>query len=219
MRSLSRMLGGMALLLVCVGVVDAQSIGVKGGWAHPALAGADATDWKARNAFAAGGFLTASINPYLAVEVDALYAQKGAQEKEDTNPVSMKLGYIEFPVLARGTLPIENSPLRPALFAGPYLALKATCKAISSTGQSATCDQVGNNARGADFGLTFGGGVGFPLGEKLSGEIEARYNVGLTRIDTGTNPDNVKNRSFMVFVGFSIPVGYRSGPVEASQVR
>ncbi len=218
MRSLSRMLGAVALLLIGAGVARAQSIGLKGGWAHPALAGSAATDWKARNAFAAGGFLRAEVNPYLAVEVNALYAQKGAQEKQDTNPVKMTLGYIEFPVLARGTVPIESSPLRPALFAGPYLALKATCNAIASNGQSATCEQVGSNARGADFGLTFGGGVGFPLSEKVLGEIEARYDLGLTKIDSGANPADVKNRSFMVFVGFSIPIGY-SGPVETSQVK
>jgi len=218
MRTLLRCLGGLALIAACAATAGAQSIGLKGGWAHPALGGSDATGWKAINTFSGGGFLTATIKPYFAIEADALYTRKGAQEDEDTNPVTMKLGYIEFPVLARGTLPIENSPLRPMLLAGPYLAFRATCKGVSSTGLSATCDQIGNNAKSADFGLTFGGGVGFPLGEKLSGEIEARYDLGLTRIDSGANPDDVKNRSFMVFVGFSIPIGYR-GPVETSQVK
>lgn len=222
MRTGMRVMGGLVLVVAFAASAGAQSLGVKGGWAHPTLAGKDAEGAKALNTFSGGGFLSAKVSPAFAVEVDALYALKGAQETAEGVTAKVKLGYIEVPVLARVIVPVEKSKVEPSIFAGPYVAFKTNCTVKGSTegiSVSMDCSEMeGGAIKSTDFGLAFGGGVAFPLGTRVSGLLEGRYDLGLTKIDDGTPQADVKNRSLMVFAGVSIPVGRRA-QVESTRTR
>ncbi len=217
MRRLLRLLGGGLLVAVFAGAAGAQSLGVKAGWSHPTLGGAAAEGWSALNTFAGGGTLTIGVEPRLAIEADLLYVQKGAHDPNQGES-KMRLDYVEIPVLAKGMLPLASSPLKPSLSVGPYIGFETSCKATTPEGIAYKCSDVGKPARPVDLGLTVGAGVGFPLTKTVSAEIEARYDLGLRSIDDDANPADVKNRTFMLMAGISVPIGYR-GKAEASRTR
>ncbi len=217
MRS-GRILGGVILVLACARMADAQSIGLKGGWARPSLGGSAASGWSAINTFAGGAFAGLPITRTLAVELDALYVPKGAQAEAGTH--KLKATYIEVPLLARVGLPTPWR-LRPALFAGPHIAFNTSCK-LEATGSqgpvSGDCAELGEPIKSTDFGATFGGGAAFALPGPLWGHLEVRYDLGLTRTDDEPPARDVRNRAFMLFAGLSLPLR-RGGEVEAMRAR
>ncbi len=221
MRILLRIVAALVLTLTLSSFLEAQSLGLKAGWAHPTLGGSDAQGLSARNTLAGGASLTLPLAAPFSLQAEALYIQKGAKGDVEGVTGVFKIGYIEVPLLAKLAIPVKESKLSPDLFAGPYVAFKASCKVgaeASGLSASVACADADAKLKSTDFGITFGGGVGFPLTGRISGLIDARYDLGLTKIDDSTVPSNVKNRAFMVFAGISFPIGPR--PVAAaSRVR
>ncbi len=219
MRLLMRAAGAVGLSVVLAATASAQGVqvGVKAGWDRAMLGGNDVSGMEARNDFAGGLFLTFNAGRVLALQPEVLYVPKGAQVTETeqgmTATVKLKLDYAEVPLLVRLNIPMQNSSIRPALFAGPFLAFKTTCKVdVSATGFSGSFDcndstlGTSNNVKSTDVGATFGGGLELPLGG-ANAFAEARYDLGLATIDATDNPGDVKTRNILVFVGFSFPIG------------
>lgn len=214
MRLLTRAAGASCLSLILALPAGAQTmqLGVKGGYDRSTFGGQNATGTEARSDFAGGVFLTLPLAPVFALQPELLYVPRGAQVTESGFTGKFKLDYAVIPVLARVLIPTQGSAVRPAIFAGPYVGLKTSCKVEVSGGGfngSMNCDaatQGTTNIKGTDFGATFGGGLDLDLGGATA-LIEARYDLGLTTIDATTNPDDVKNRGILVFVGFSFPIG------------
>jgi len=160
---------------------------------------------KSKSGFAVGGFLTYRINEMFAIQPELIYMQKGVkfEEKEENFNVVVKLNlnYIEIPLLAKITIPTTGN-LRPNLFLGPALAIKMSSKLkISALGASAEEDLPG--IKSTDFGLVFGGGVDFDLGEGTL-IFDARYTLGLSNIDDTDTDESTKNGVFSLMAGYSL---------------
>ncbi len=210
MRALTKIAGSLILAVALAASASAQTVGVKGGWAHPTLAGNDASGSSALNTVAGGGFAALNLSPLFALQLEALYAPKGAQDNSTDINGKLKVGYIEVPLFAKLLLPAQRSQVKPTVFAGPYIGFKASCNiegTSSNITASMSCTDAGLPIKSTDFGLSFGGGVGFPLGTRVSGLLEARYDLGLSKIFDSTPQADIKNRSLMVFAGVSVPVG------------
>ncbi len=222
MRALTRMVGGLVLVVAFAATAHGQSIGLKGGWAHPTIGGSDANNMSAINTLAGGGFVAINVlEPLVAVQAEALYVMKGAEATESGVTGKLKIGYLEVPLLAKLIFPMENERVKPNVFAGPYVGFKTSCNLKGTEGgisAEVSCADVEFPVKSTDFGLTFGGGLGFPLTARISGLLEARYDIGLTKIDDSTPQADAKNRAIMVFAGISIPVG-PSARAEAIRAR
>lgn len=163
---------------------------------------ADAGRLGTRTALVAGAFGTFRFSPHLGFQPEVLYSQKGAQgdvidEELGNTVVTLKIDYLEVPLLLRGEFP-GGSRIRPFLLAGPAFAFKMGCKVEgknSGASISIDCDQLSEESNGEagfksfDVGAMVGGGLDFALGrETLS--LGARYTHGLVSIAKGSSTNN-----------------------------
>lgn len=163
----------------------------------------------------AGGFLGVQVNDVFSVEPQALYSQKGSKVKgtgsNSSLEGSIRISYIEVPVLAKYWIPVSDSQVRPFVFAGPEVEFKVSCTAegaiLAVTG-STDCDKTGTEIKlkSTDFGATAGAGIQFKAGNQ-NVRVDARYTLGLTNINDSGDSRDIKNRAFAATVGLGFPLG------------
>ena len=148
--------------------------------------------------FSAGAFFTYRFSDVFAVQPEVLYTRKGADLREGL--FSLKLEYIEFPLLLKFSLPLPQDALViPNVFAGPTLAVNISSE-LSSETQPVNPNQESTET--LDYGLVFGLGAKIPL---LYGALtfDVRYTLGLKSIDESLNQLGAKNNVLSVLAGFS----------------
>jgi hypothetical protein len=184
--------------------------GVKGGLNIANLGGSDIEGADSRTAFVFGVFVDVPLSDILSIQPEALYSMQGAKDKGDldgtTADFTLKLDYIQIPVLVKVNVPVEGSNVKPSIFAGPALGINTTAKAkIESGGVSAEVDLKDLDApiKSTDFSLVFGAGIGFGAGSMTIG-FDARYWLGLSSIDDSAANGDIKNKviQFMASLGF-----------------
>ncbi len=167
--------------------------------------------------FSGGAFLAIDLHEYFRLQFAGQYVQKGAEEEEAVDGVSatveFNLAYLELMVPATLTIPIENSPVTPRLFAGPAVAIELSCK-ISGEALGVSldvdCEQfdidgVALQTKSVDFGAIFGGGLDIAVGNGAI-TLDVLYNLGL--IDINDTPDpvaqevSIKNRNIQFLAGY-----------------
>ena len=160
----------------------------------------------------AGGFLDVLMNDVFSIEPEVLYSQKGAEvEGTGSNADregSVRLDYIEVPLLLKFWVPVSNSGFRPFLFAGPSIGFEVNCtlegEILSVTG-STDCDKTSLvKTKSTDFGGTIGGGIEFRAGMQAV-RVDARYTHGFTDINDSGDAREIKNRAFALTVGLGFP--------------
>jgi hypothetical protein len=200
------------LLLVFVAFTSLSfaqmQIGPKAGLNLSNLSGDDIEDTDARTGFSGGIYFMYKFSDMFAIQPEAYYTMKGATQKEtfngDTYEATISLDYIEVPLLFKLLIPIQGSAVNPAIFAGPALGINTTAKIkVESQGQSFEEDL--EEVKSTDFGLVFGGGIGFPVGKNELG-FDVRYIMGLSTVDDSAESADVKNGvlNFNVYFGFSL---------------
>ena len=162
----------------------------------------------------AGGFVGIKVNDAFSVEPQALYSVKGTKVtgagSNSSITGSVKLNYLEIPLLGKFWIPISNSQVRPFLFAGPEFEYLISCS-VEGAAFGATSSNDCNNTtdikiKSTDFGATVGAGVEFMAG-KQSVRVDARYTHGLTNIsDNASDKSTIKNRSLTGTVGIGFPL-------------
>lgn len=182
------------------------SFGVLAGVDLATLGGSDVSGAGSRTGLTAGVFATFHVAKGFGIEPELLFSQKGAHETFDGGDVTLKLDYVEIPVLARFDVS-TGGMVRPFFLAGPTASFQVSCNAEESDGSSsmsASCDDINNESGGFskksfDVGATAGAGVTFPAGAmKLS--VGVRYTHGL--IDAFENAD-AKNRVWSFVAGLT----------------
>ncbi len=182
--------------------------GLKAGVNISNLSGDDAGSPDSKTGFAFGGFFMYQFSPMFAIQPEAYYTMKGATDKMDfqgtTVDLTYTLDYIEIPVLFKFLIPIQGSGVKPAIFAGPFLGINTTAKVKAEfDGQSQEDDLT--DTKSTEFGLQFGGGIGFPVGKGELG-VDIRYILGLSTIDDSADEADVKNNviNINLYYGFSL---------------
>ncbi len=164
--------------------------GVKVGLNIANLSGDDVNDADARTLFSAGAFARFGLGPIFAIQPELLMSMKGAKWESGSIETTLDLTYIEIPVLFRVNIPLQT--FVPAIYAGPYLGIKASDE-LKVDDQ--TMDNHDMKLKSTDFGLAFGVEGSFAL---LS--VEARYTMGMSSIDEDAD---VKNKVISFLVGYS----------------
>ena len=160
----------------------------------------------------AGGFLDVRVNDVFSIEPEVLYSQKGAEVQGTGSNSdlegSVRLDYIEVPLLLKFWVPVSNSGFRPFLFAGPAIGFEVNCtlegEILSATGSEDCDDTPLVKTKSTDFGGAIGGGIEFLAGMQAV-RVDARYTHGFTDINDSGDAREIKNRAFAVTVGLGWP--------------
>lgn len=151
------------------------------------------------------------------VQSGLYFSQKGATISAvgDDDEADVDLDYLEFPFLGVVNIPVHGAQVAPRLYAGGILGFELSCDlaitdvqdAVTTSGE---CDAPGFDedrleTNSVDFGLLFGGGIGFDTGPGRV-TVDARFNLGLSDInDTpDPNPAEIENRTFQLLGGYRI---------------
>lgn len=197
-----------ALAFFSISAQAQMQLGLKAGLNLANLSGDDAGSPESKTGFAFGGFFTYQFSPMFAIQPEIYYSMKGAADKMTVEGVTVDLtytfDYIEIPLLIKFMIPIQGSNIKPAIFAGPHVAINTTAK-VKAEYQDQSQEEDIDDFKSTEFGLQFGGGVGFPVGNGELG-FDIRYIMGLTTLfDVEADPD-VKNSvlNFNLFYAFSL---------------
>ena len=150
--------------------------------------------------FCGGAFLAWAISDWFTFQPEFLYSQKGADAEGYDGTI--RLNYIEFPLLAMLTIPMEGR-FTPNVFVGPSIAFNIKAEASSGGVSLDIKDEISST----DIGIVFGAGV--KVAEIGPGAITAdiRYTMGLTNFLDSELADlfdvSAKNRVFCFMVGYA----------------
>lgn len=195
------------------------TLGVKGGLNISNLS-VDAPDdpdfgFDSQTDFLVGGFAQFAFGQHFAVQPEVFYSKKGARSRDSDPATTLNLNYLEIPILLMWRLASRESPIYPILYTGPSVAFETRCQVTGKqdgVSVSFDCDDplLGGELQTAktDFGLVFGGGFEI-LYSKLTIQLDARYNLGLTNLNEAKDAaeTSVKSRTWSFMLGLGIPMG------------
>lgn len=152
---------------------------------------------------------------FFVIQPELLYIQKGANFSTNGNTTRVGdtyINYAELPVLAK--INFGGESFRAYVNAGPSIAYALFGRtnqngAVVDVKFGDESDVTFNNR--IDFGLQFGGGIGFKAGP---GDIllDLRYGLGLSNLldqpMAGTDSE-AQNRVYALTLGYAIPLGTR----------
>jgi Outer membrane protein beta-barrel domain len=175
------------------------SFGLVGALNVASLGGSDASGLDSKVSFSVGGFVRLPMSPMWSFQPELEYAGKGAKSSDNTGSGSIKLSYLEVPLLFRVAAPSTPAGQLFGEF-GPALAFKVDCTVSASSGgvsASTSCANAGADAKSFDFGGLVGAGYEFPMGSHAL-SLGVRYNYGFTEVSSGSD---VKNRNLQFVAG------------------
>ena len=181
----------MTLAFAVAANAEGTAFGIKAGVNFANIAGDDVDDLNSLTGFVGGGFVDIPMSPTFSIQPEVFYSQKGAKYEEMGTDVSIKLDYVDIPVLLKFTMAGESA--RPFFLFGPSVGFSVSSK-LSVNDESFDLDGVAST----DFGLVFGIGVNF---QKFL--IEGRYALGLSNVndDEAVSGSN-NNTAFQLMLGY-----------------
>ena len=152
-----------------------------------------------------------SLGP-LSVVPELYYAQKGGKEFNAfslaNGDFELDLSYIEIPLLARLTIPLNRTRTFSAYFAGgPAFAWKVDCT-FSGLDESETddCEETFGSLetalKKADRGVVASAGLRVGLAGVGGLQLDARLVRGLDRINEADTGPEIRNQAFTVMLGY-----------------
>lgn len=173
----------------------------------------DDIDISSRTAVGLSGWVVVPINERFNFVPGVAFAPKGWSSSDSFEDVTLKLNYLEFPLLI--SVPVAGEPgmLMFTVFGGPSLAFEISCKIDfqEANGPSGSDDCGGDDARKKfDVGALAGVGASYPATERVAVFGNQGVDFGLVNIDEDPD-DTLRNRAFFVSVGASLPLGSGGG--------
>lgn len=170
------------------------AVGIKGGlnFANVNTSSAGAT-YDARTGYNAGAFLLLKFGK-IGIQPEVLFSQQGTKVKYSGGGFDQNFGYVNIPVIVKlYTIAGINIQVGPQF---GFLTNSPTAQTISSGGTTVTIDQA---YKKSDVSAALGLGWDLPFGLT----IDARYNLGLTKINDDSYTD-VKNQVWQLSVGYKL---------------
>lgn len=134
-----------------------------------------------------------------ALHGEVLYSQQGAKEKEDGVSATLKLDYLNIPVLAK-FYPQNAGGFN--VYAGPQFGFAVNKKAKAKIGSSSMEVSVADEVNTFDFGIAMGLGYDFAFGLTT----DFRWTPSISYIFNGDSFDNEENSRNSVI---SLSVGWK----------
>lgn len=190
----------MAPLMATAGAQSAaptppRRFGITAGVNSATFGGSDAEDAKRRTSGMIGVLLVAPVTPVFAIQPELLYTMKGAKFNDGTFEATLKMNYVEIPVLARFDF-ASSGGVKPFFYVGPAISFKLSCD-VSASFQGATstsdCDQASEgeaNVKSVDYGAIVGAGLAFDVSGRMF-TLGARYDHSLSKV---SEDSDIKHR-------------------------
>jgi len=155
------------------------------------VGGSDAQDAKRKTGVMAGVSVVAPVSPGFSIEPELLFTMKGAGFSDSDASGSVKMNYVEIPVLFRGSIPTSTNA-RPFFYAGPDVAFRVSCS-LEAVGQGVggdiSCDELeseGVKFKTVDYGIVIGAGASFDVSGKIF-TLSLRYDYSLAKLVEDSN--------------------------------
>jgi hypothetical protein len=188
------------------GVTPARRFGFTAGVNSSTISGSDLGNVSRRTGFIAGGLLVLPVSSNIAIEPELVYSTKGIESHDSGVDASLKMNYVQLPVLVRVEIPASGGT-KPFLYGGPAISYKASCNVEvngGGTNINSGCDNLESDSdklKTVDYGLVAGGGLMFDFGgRKFS--IGARYDHSLGKISESSDS---KHRAISVLATLEFP--------------
>jgi hypothetical protein len=157
--------------------------------------------------FLIGGFLDYKVGNTISLQTELNYQKKGEKytstSEGSESTVRREFDYLTVPILLKGNFHDkglgDNWDL--TLFTGPYIGFLTSAHSNIKTGGKTTSIDIQNQADKSDWGLIFGGGVSYKLGNGGAIIGELRYQMGLNGVDK--QDTDLRNK------GMGLTLGYR----------
>ena len=213
-----------AFVLAAFAAQSQISVGLKGGLnlASQPWSGVDSLtsgfDFKSLPLISFGGVLEVGLTENLAVQAEANFTQKGGRQEfsADVFGISVsskydtRVNYLDIPVLLKYSFGGESA--QGYALAGPNFGYAFSGKVksevttpLGSESDEQDIDFKEDNISRTDLGLNLGLGAQFGLSDNLRLFADARYNLGLTNLNTSDAAEDadlkVKNRGIGINVG------------------
>ena len=192
-----RITGGALICLLALGAapVAAQSagMGVRAGVNVNSLS-TDGTEFgtESNTGLVAGVFGTAPFGGAFSMQTEVLFSIKGAKVTGDGEEGTLRLTYMEVPILAN--IRVSSGPVPVSLLLGPSFGFRLKAELETAV---ETLD-LKAETRKADIGLVTG--VALDLGRHLL--VDGRATWGLQNVNLGGDPGSVKNRTISLTLGW-----------------
>jgi hypothetical protein len=221
MRYLMPLLAAVCLVGLVPDAARGQgfTMGIKGGLNVSNLNVDDAADpdfgFDSRTGFVGGAYLQCGGVGWFTLQGELQFSRSGAKSKGADPAYEIDLDYLRVPVLFMARFSSGESPLLPIAYLGPQVSFQTQCQITADgNGASASFDCASEElgepliTNLVEFGLVFGGGLEVPV-SRLTMQLDARYNLGLSNINGGPDADDisVKNRGWSFMVGLGYPFG------------
>jgi len=200
----------VVLALVAAATADAQfAIGLKGGANISNLSvtenGAEpAIPYESRTGLLLGATAGVTVTPWLTVQLEGRFSQEGTQQTEDGVTASLRLSYVDVPLVAKVLIPTGRSPLTPHLYAGGFAGFEIDC-GLNTTGAVSLeldCDVAAADRQSTDYGVVFGGGADLRLGPGTI-TLDVEYALGLRNMHTEPG-GKAHSRVFALAAGYKV---------------
>jgi len=186
------------------------AIGAKGGIniADMSIEGNGVTEpTNSRTGMLAAGFVQYAVQPWLSLQLEARYTQKGTtQPQGDGIDALLRTSYAEVPLTVRLAIPTGGA-VRPFFYGGGFMAFEVSCGLVAEGAGVSLDIGCGEQAERnkCDYGVVFGVGSDFAVGPVVL-TLDAEYGMGLRNVVT--DPDaTAYHRVFSVAAGFKVPLG------------
>lgn len=168
-------------------------LGAKGG---VNISNITSSDMDSKTGFNVGLLAEMFLDEQFSLQPEVLYSTQGAELKNNNSSAKLNLEYISIPVMAKYYI-VDGFNVQ----VGPQFSFlsKSELKGEINGLGSATLD-VKDSTESFDFGVNFGLGYELPVGLF----VDARYNMGLTKVNKESIPDidDGKNSVFQISLGY-----------------
>lgn len=139
-----------------------------------------------RIGFIGGAFFQVNLGPVFAIELEALYTQKGSEAEGGLG--TFDLAYVDVPLLLKYYFPTPE--FKPNVFVGGSAGFNTVAQVVSSGGGTTQIEDMAT-----EFSVIAGVGVDI---NKFS--VNLRYQLGVTDIN---ETSQIQNGTFSLMVGYS----------------
>jgi hypothetical protein len=179
---------------------DSVAVGVKGGATFTTLRFENEEEASTRTSdtrpgFIGGLFVVWPADRRLALQTEVLLSQKGGKFQGANFSGRTTINYVDTPVLLRvSSARSGGTPVH--VFAGPSFGFRVSGETRSTVEGREGVDEIDNDFKRFDLGLTVGAGVEF--GRLV---VDGRYTWGLVDIDKQIDESTIRNRGFAFMTG------------------
>lgn len=163
-------------------------IGIKGGVNFAKLDGTSSAEanFENRTGYHFGAFALIKISK-VGIQPEILFSQQGSKVKIAGDDFDANFSYINIPVIIK-LYTVAGINLQ----VGPQFGFLSRAEIDD--------DNAKESFKNSDVSLAIGAGWDLPFGLK----IDARYNLGLTKIDDSPEYTNIKNQVIQLSVGYTL---------------